>query len=156
MIEAATQQLRLVLDTNVVLDWLLFTDPLLESLAQAVETARIALLTHEPALHELQRVLGYELFKLNAERQHTLLERYRHHASNCTLPAGFALSNLLLPVDFPCCRDPDDQHFLALTYHMRADALITRDKALLALRKRARKFAVNIVDVRQLPAFLSA
>ena len=147
--------LRLVLDTNVVLDWLLFTDPLLDSLTHAVSAQQASLLTHTHALNELQRVLGYDVFKLNDARQATLFQQYRHQVRDYELPADFALNNLLLPPNFPACKDPDDQPFLALAYHAHADALVTRDKALLALRKRARKFGVIIVDVRQLPAFLT-
>jgi uncharacterized protein len=145
---------KVVLDTNVVLDWLLFTDPLLDSLAEAICSDRVIVLTHAPALQELRRVLSYDAFKLDNTRQKILLDRYRHHTHDCVLPAEFTLSNLLLPPDFPSCRDPDDQHFLALTYHLRARALVTRDKALLSLRKRALKFGVVIVDVRQLSAVL--
>jgi putative PIN family toxin of toxin-antitoxin system len=149
------ETLRLVLDTNVVLDWLLFADPLTGSLALCVGNGRVTLLTHAPAMAELHRVLRYDAFKLDEARRTDLLDRYRRNTDEAALPIGFALDNLLLPDNFPCCKDADDQHFLALAYHTHADALITRDKALLALRKRARKFGVAIVDVRQLPVFLS-
>jgi putative PIN family toxin of toxin-antitoxin system len=146
---------RLVLDTNVILDWLLFADPLLDSLTLALASQQVSLLTHTPALNELQRVLGYDVFKLDGSRQAMLFQQYRHQARNFELPAGFAVDNLLLPPNFPICKDPDDQPFLALAYHAQADALVTRDKALLALRKRARKFGVVIMDIRQLPAMLT-
>jgi predicted nucleic acid-binding protein len=144
----------LVLDTNIVLDWLLFADPLVELLTHAVTATGLALITHLPALEELQRVLGYDAFKLEPVRQAWLLEQYRRHTCHRELPPEFAMDNLLLPTDFPLCKDPDDQHFLALCYHTGADALVTRDKAVLALRKRARKFGVTIIDIRQLAALL--
>jgi uncharacterized protein len=84
-----------------------------------------------------------------------LFQQYRHQVHDYELPTDFAPNNLLLPPNFPVCKDLDDQPFLALAYHAQADALVTRDKALLALRKRARKFGVIIVDVRQLPALLT-
>jgi predicted nucleic acid-binding protein len=56
----------------------------------------------------------------------------------------------MLPPGFPRCRDPDDDHFLALAHHAAADALVSKDRAVLKLRRRARKFGVRILDVRQL------
>jgi putative PIN family toxin of toxin-antitoxin system len=152
--DAPSTTLTLVLDTNVVLDWLLFADPLLDSLTHGVFDSKVEVLTHVPALNELQRVLGYPAFKLDPNRQATLFEHYRCRTRISDLPPDFTLHNLLLPTDFPDCKDPDDQHFLALCYHTHADALITRDKALLALRKRARKFGVTVMDVRQLSTIL--
>jgi putative PIN family toxin of toxin-antitoxin system len=152
---AVGEPTRLVLDTNVILDWLVFADPLLSTLGEAVSAGQLALYTHTPALDELQRVLGYAAIRLESARQAAVFELYQRQVRSCALPTGFALTNLMLPAGFPACKDPDDQHFLALTFHTHADALVTRDRAVLALRKRARKFGVTIVDVRQLPAFLA-
>jgi predicted nucleic acid-binding protein len=74
------------------------------------------------------------------------LNRYRMSSHQTELPTGFALDNLLLPAGFPICRDVDDQHFLALAYHAKADGLITKDRQLLRLRKRAARFGVAIVN----------
>jgi predicted nucleic acid-binding protein len=71
-----------------------------------------------------------------------------------TLPTGYGLDNLLLPAGFPNCRDTDDQHFLALAYHARADGLLTKDRQLLRLRKRAARFGVTIVSPRDFVAML--
>jgi predicted nucleic acid-binding protein len=70
------------------------------------------------------------------------------------LPEGFAPSNLLLPAGFPRCLDTDDQHFLALAYHARADALLTKDSQLLRLKKRAARFGVTILSPTEFAARL--
>ena len=64
------------------------------------------------------------------------------------MPAELALGNLL-PADFPRCRDADDQHFLALAYHAKADGLLTKDRELLRLKKRAARFGVTIVSPKE-------
>jgi len=43
------------------------------------------------------------------------------------------------------CRDPDDQMFIDLAVEAKARWLISRDRAVLALAKRARAFGVEIL-----------
>lgn len=149
----AAHILKLVLDTNVVLDWLVFSVPGIKALSERQAT-QITLLTHEPALIELQRVLNYPEFKLDYNRQQAIMARYQLLTTQPALPDEFSLQNLQLPADFPICKDPDDQHFLALAFHAQADALVSKDKALLKLRRRVRKFGVTIMNVEQLAALL--
>ncbi|MGC3982511.1 MAG: putative toxin-antitoxin system toxin component, PIN family [Steroidobacteraceae bacterium] len=137
--------LKLVLDTNVVLDWLVFADALSTGFDKALQDERIILHTHPLTLAELERVLNYPILKLDSERQAQTLARYKSLGISNALATGFTANDLQLPDGFPQCKDVDDQVFLALAYHTQADALITRDKAVLALRKRARKFGVKIV-----------
>jgi putative PIN family toxin of toxin-antitoxin system len=146
--------MKLVLDTNVVLDWLVFDDPYMKPLRDRVRDRTVTLLSYPPAVDELQRVLGYKQLKLNAGRQAELLAAYQACTVIQSMPKEFSLQSLLLPPGFPRCRDSDDQHFLALTFHSKADALVSRDKAVLKLVKRAGKFGVRILDVPQLMASL--
>ncbi len=55
--------MRLVLDTNVVLDLVVFRDPGAEPLRSAIEARRVLLTTAE-CLAELRRVLAYPECKL--------------------------------------------------------------------------------------------
>lgn len=146
--------MKLILDTNIVLDWLVFRDAGVAGLQPALSQGRIELVTHTPALDELCRVLAYAQFKLSVEQQQEALARYTTYTRLATLPAGLDLDNLGLPAGFPRCRDRDDQHFLALAYHERADALVSKDAALLELSRRARKFGVTVLDPKQLAARL--
>ena len=107
-------------------------------------------LVDQYTIAELHRVLAYTQCALSEAQQKEALERYLAKASYHTLPANFSAATLLLPPTFPRCRDPDDQPFLALAYHAAADALITKDKALLKLRKKARKFGVTILTPKDL------
>lgn len=140
---------RFVLDTNIVLDWLVFRDSSLADLDRAVSERRLELVAHQPALDELRRVLSYPQCKVAELERGNLLEQYRTRTLLATLPDGFGLNNLMLPAGFPRCRDPDDEHFLALSYHGRA-TLITRDKEILRLIRRARRFGVTILPPAQL------
>ena len=77
---------------------------------------------------------------------------YQARAIVAALPDGFSLQNLMLPRGFPRCRDRDDQHFLALAHHSKADALVSKDKDLLKLKRRAAKFGVRILSLPDLAA----
>ncbi|MBL8266181.1 putative toxin-antitoxin system toxin component, PIN family [Steroidobacter sp.] len=147
--------MKLVLDTNVVLDWLVFRDPAVASLESALTTSRVEILTHAAALDELRRVLAYEQFKLPLNDQQQAFDRYSSQARIINLPAEH-LDHSALPPSFPRCRDRDDEHFLALAYHTRADALVSKDNHLLELTKRVRKFGVTILTPAQLAASLAS
>ncbi|HKE94728.1 MAG TPA: PIN domain-containing protein, partial [Povalibacter sp.] len=82
--------------------------------------------------------------------QRQVLDRYLAAATAAPMPDGFSRDALLLPPGFPRCRDRDDEPFLALAYHVRADALVTRDKTVLKLQRKVRKFGVAILTPRDL------
>ena len=142
--------LRLVLDTNVVVDWLVFDDRFMLPLREGVANGAIVVLTHEPAIIELRRVLGYKQLKLDAMRRDDIFNRYCEKTTTFNMPADFSLKSLMLPGGFPRCRDRDDEHFLALAYHANADALISRDNAVYGLKTRAAKFGMTILNVPQM------
>lgn len=144
--------MRLVLDTNAVLDWLVFGDANMAALRLALADGCVRIITHDHAIDELRRVLAYPQCKLQPAAQQEVLQQYQSQTSIAALPEGFAVTNLLLPTGFPSCRDPDDQPFIALAYHARADALVTKDKDILRLRKRVARFGVTILEPVQLAA----
>ena len=146
---------RLVLDTNAVLDWLVFADPCLGGLSAAIQAGAVKVVGHQIILDELQRVLTYPILKLDEARQAAILEEYRASWVQAVVPAGFCAENFMLPANFPRCRDPDDQVFLALAYHAEA-VLVSRDKAVLKLAKRIGCFGVQIINPPQLPQWLAA
>lgn len=136
-----------VLDTNVVLDWLIFDDPAVHVIRDAVLTKRVSILRSPDTLTELQRVLTYKPFKIGAERQADIVARYEKHTSPALLPADFSRDNLLLPLGFPLCRDCDDQVFLAICLHAQAAGVISRDKQVLKLMHRAQRFGVRVLSI---------
>ena len=118
--------MRLVLDTNIVMDLLHFGDRHTHPLKTAIQTGEVQCFTDAECLAELERVTGYPEFALTHEKQSLLLETYRKFVQACEAQES---ENFFLPR----CRDPDDQKFLILAARCHADLLITRDKLLLKL-----------------------
>ena len=120
---------KVVLDTNVVLDLWLFDDPRVCTLADTILTGRIMLITDPGCTEELECVLRYPRFALEEGEQAAILTRYKNVARDvaCSDPESKGS-----PAQ---CSDPDDQKFLNLAWRTGAD-LLTRDKALLVLRRR--------------------
>jgi putative PIN family toxin of toxin-antitoxin system len=119
---------RLVLDTNVVLDMLHFADPGLQPLVQGIENGSLQALACAQTLAELARVLDYPAFRLTPDRAAAIYGRYAGCVCCCEIPEG--------PFDLPRCSDRDDQVFLQLAAHGQASYLVSRDKAVLRLKRR--------------------
>ncbi|MBL8472041.1 MAG: putative toxin-antitoxin system toxin component, PIN family [Rhodocyclaceae bacterium] len=113
-----------VLDTNVVLDIFYWDGKSCPALARQID--HLHLVTEPRCLHELQRILA----RLCAEPQRTEAVLAQYGARTETLPAVPPLPQL------PRCKDVQDQKFLELAVHAGARWLVTRDKALLALKRR--------------------
>jgi len=118
---------RLVLDTNVWLDWLVFDDPSVAPIKAAVAENRAEVFIDAACEAELERALGYDL-----GRKFTLAVARRIDS-----PVPEAERALL-----PACRDPDDQKFLEAALNSRADFLVTKDRALLDLAHRVARFRI--------------
>jgi uncharacterized protein len=147
---------KLVLDTNVAIDWLVFDDPFMATFREAVSCGRITVVTHRHAVEELRRVLGYRALKLDETQQIRILDRYTAQTSMSEAVGGSPGIPIELPRGFPRCRDPDDTPFLLLAWYAKADALVSRDNAVLALRRRAPRFGFQILDVPQMMAAIDA
>jgi putative PIN family toxin of toxin-antitoxin system len=122
--------LRVVLDTNAVLELLHFSDTRAGRLRAAIESGRVLCLADAAGIAEIERVAAYPEFRLDAPARRRLLAAYLAFADTGEAdasPPGDAL---------PRCRDADDQKFLDLAARRRADALITRDAQLLRLARR--------------------
>lgn len=127
-----------VLDTNVVLDLFHFDDPVARPLRQALEAGRVRCVASAATFDELQRVLGYPEFRLGPARQAAIFARYQALAEPAVPHGGAPIHDGLKPVwsRMPRCSDPDDQKFLELAAAASADALVSKDRALLGLRRR--------------------
>ncbi len=130
---------RIVLDTNVWLDWLVFDDPGMSYLKLAVKENRLDIFIDAACEAELERVLAYDLARhtLDAAAQAACLAECRSIAKRIDSPAPEAERRLLAR-----CVDPDDQKFLELALAARADALITKDHKLLELARRTKAFRI--------------
>lgn len=126
---------RVVLDTQVWLDWLVFDDPSVGPLREAQVAGRIEIVIDEPCEAELVRVLAYDLgkYSLGADEQTHCIARCRGVSRR--VPAGS-------PGELPQCKDPDDQKFLELAAGAGAGYLVSKDQALLALAPRVSRFRI--------------
>ena len=118
---------RAVLDTNVLLDLWLFDEPSTRALRAAIESGAVRALRNADTDAELADVLGRPCFGLDEPARAAVLERW----AACSEPIAAAFPAPL------ACTDPDDQKFLDAAFTVRADWLLTRDKALLRLARRA-------------------
>lgn len=126
--------LRVIFDTNVAVALEVFADPRLAALRAAWDAGELVALADADTLAEFERVLRYPALKLDAETAAVIAPRYR---ARCTIVEADSQVRATLPR----CRDRDDQKFLELGQRGAADWLLTRDKALLRVRKAVR-FAI--------------
>ena len=136
----------LVLDTNVVLDLLHFDDAAARPIRHALEDGRLGCVVSGDTLGEWRRVLAYSEFALDSARQAELFARYQALAEMADggerwtgqTHKGTPVHYGLKPVwsRMPRCSDPDDQIFLELAVVSGAHALVSKDRALLKLRRR--------------------
>jgi putative PIN family toxin of toxin-antitoxin system len=126
-----TAPLRVVFDTNVAVALEVFADPRLLALRERWDRDELTAIADDETLAEFDRVLRYPELRLDEAAAAAAGRRYR---ARCTvIPQGAAIES-----ELPRCRDPDDQKFLQLAQRAGAAWLLTRDKALLALRKKVR------------------
>ena len=117
-----------MIDTNVVLDLLHFEDAIARPLRLVLEAGRVRCAASAATLDELQRVLAYPEFDLDAARQAVLFARYRALSE--------AAQTIGVCAGLPRCSDPDDQKFIELAAAVGAQGLVSKDRAVLKLRRR--------------------
>ena len=128
--------LRLVLDTNVVLDIFHWRNPGATPILAAARTGGVLLVTNTACLAELRHVVRRPQFGLTADAVDGIVGGYLAFATRVD---GAAAPQPLIAL--PRCKDKDDQKFLELARDARAELLVTRDKALLMLARK--KFALG-------------
>ena len=132
----------LVLDTNVVLDMLVFEDPLVQPLLAALTAGEVTACADESTLTELRLVLAYPSFALDEAARHAIQARYLELVR--VAPEEQALP----PPPLPRCRDRDDQKFLVLAARVGASWLVSKDKRVLSMAGRS-GLSFSILTVRQ-------
>ena len=129
-------KLRLVLDTNVILDLLVFKDPSAESIRHLLDAKLVDAVRSEASMAELIDVVGRPTFKLSREDQESILQAWETN------------TRLLEPTDIEqapfACRDPDDQVFLDMAYSVRPAVLLSKDLRVLELRAITKPHGVEI------------
>lgn len=121
----------IVIDTQVVMDWLVFRDARVAALTAAVTSGALRWLV-EPAMRdEIRHVLGRGVAASYTPDLAFIEAQLDAHAVAVDAIAQQPLAGRLV------CRDPDDQKFIDLALSGGARWLVSRDKAVLALARRA-------------------
>ena len=129
---------NLVLDTNAVLDWLVFHNPASQPVAQAIVSGEVRWIVNAAVRDELAHVLGRGVVDRWQPDVPRLWHTWERHATPMEPSHGS-------PQRRPQCTDTDDQKFIELALDAGAQWLITRDRALLKLARRARSLGLAIV-----------
>ena len=138
---------RIVLDTNVCLDLLLFNDPAVATLAQALRSGELIAVANVGTRAEWRRVLAYPALRLDSKRQGELIDAF--DVLVLDVAATLAAKSMTADVPLPRCGDPDDQKFLELARDAGARWLLSRDRDLLGLATRCRRLGLFSVMTPQ-------
>ena len=119
----------IVIDTNIVLDLLVFNDVLAQPLKQALQAGELDWLATQAMRDELARVLGYPKIvpRLNFYQRSAdeVLAEFDRHARLVEVAAKASLT----------CSDADDQKFIDLAVAHQA-LLLSKDQAVISMSKR--------------------
>jgi putative PIN family toxin of toxin-antitoxin system len=120
---------QIVLDTNIVLDLLVFNDAATSPLRDALNTGRLQWIATQAMRDELERVLTYpqiakrmQFYGLSAEQ---VLAARDVQVLTVAAPPKASVT----------CKDPDDQKFIDLAVAHRC-LVLSKDQAVLCMHKR--------------------
>lgn len=133
----------MVLDTNIVLDWLVFADSSCLAVAQQIASGRMAWHATPAMRDELAHVLPRPALAHWQPDAQRVLACFDKHVILAQSPARSGTSPW--PWPWPTCKDPDDQQFIDLALAIGARWLLTRDRALLDLASAARRAGVQVL-----------
>lgn len=129
----------LVADTQVVLDWLVFRDATARPLLQGVLSGLLRWLATPAMRAELEHMLRHPTLARWGHQAEHALTFFDCHATLHEDPVAAWTPPLR-------CSDPDDQIFIDLALAQHATWLVTRDRALLKLRRKAWAQGLRIVQ----------
>jgi len=126
----------IVLDTNIVLDLLVFDDPATPPLKDALDSRRLQWIATPAMREELVRVLAYPHIAAR-------LAHYQLGADAVLAAFDQQVQIVETAPRVSCvCKDPDDQKFIDLAVAHRA-LLLSKDHAVLRLKRRLLPLGVS-------------
>ncbi len=127
----------IVLDTNVVLDWLVFGNPESDAVAAAIVAREVRWVATRAMRDELAHVLARGHLDAWAPDLDSLWAHWDHHCNELPTPESVGPPGRLR------CADADDQKFIDLAVACNARWLLSRDRAVLKLARRLREHGVD-------------
>jgi predicted nucleic acid-binding protein len=139
----------IVIDTNVVLDWLVFRNAGCESFVRELLAGRLQWLATAAMRDELAHVLarGFDR-SWNADHD-AIWAAWNAHTTQVPVVASSGTASRVR------CSDIDDQKFIDLALASGARWLLSRDRAVLKLARRSRAFGLDIVTPKDWAALRS-
>ncbi|MDF1482820.1 putative toxin-antitoxin system toxin component, PIN family [Extensimonas sp. H3M7-6] len=134
---------RVVLDIHCLVSALIFSRGKFAWLREAWQARRFIPLASRDTVSELLRVLAYPKFKLGQDEQVALLAEF--------LPFVDTVKVETTPAGLPEIRDADDVIFLALAAVADADALVSGDGDIQAVRS---QFRIPVLSVAEFADWL--
>ena len=134
---------RVVLDTNCLVSALIFSRGRFAWLRTAWQTKRFVALASHDTVSELLRVLSYPKFKLSRQEQECLLAEFLPYVETVKIEST--------PDGLPDIRDAGDVMFLVLAAVAGADALVSGDGDIQAVRE---PFQIPILTVAEFADWL--
>ena len=139
--ESAGLERAVVLDTNVVLDLLVFADPRCEGLGLSLACHPLRWHATQAMRAEFEAVLARPKFAWFAAQRERAMTGW-HGWARMVEPLALASPRLQ-------CRDRDDQMFLDLAWQLSPCSLLTRDHQVLRLSRPAAGLGVHIATPEQ-------
>ena len=127
-----------MLDTNVILDLLVFKDPSTEPIRLMLDAKIVDAVRSEASMLELVDVIQRPIFKLSQQEQEMILQAWEGVTR--------LLENTAIESAPFICRDLDDQIFLDMAYSIRPAVLFSKDLRVLELRASAKGHGVEITN----------
>ena len=146
-----------VIDTNVILDMFLYTDPRVSALVAALNSGELQWLATRVMREELARVLQYEHLQKRLMAKASAEGASSDEGSTTSSASATALLILekmdqqahvleVAPRASYVCKDVDDQKFIDLAQAHRS-MLISKDKAVLSMKNRMARVGVQVMSV---------
>jgi predicted nucleic acid-binding protein len=129
----------LVLDTNVVLDWLVFRHPSCAGLSEHLAAGRLCWIVSTNFRDELDHVLGRGVARSHSPDLPMIWSTW-DRLGKVVEPV-----EVLGPATRIRCTDSDDQKFIDLALGHGARWLLSRDRAVLKLARRTRPLGLEIL-----------
>ncbi len=127
-----------ILDTNIVLDLLLFEDESAANLKQCIRKGLLQPVGHYDTFYELADVITRTQFKLSESEQKEILQKWLE-------------IHLVYPKPLetePYCKDHDDDKFFNLARAVQASYLFSKDKKVLKARSKAKRFGCVVRNTK--------
>lgn len=131
--------MQLVLDTNIVLDLLVFGDPAVHPVSEGLQAGRLHWIATASMREELARVLAYPKLAprvaFHRGEAQRVLDAFDRHARLVGVPAKASVT----------CGDPDDQKFIDLAVAHRC-TLLSKDREVLRMRNRLARLGAQALS----------